>query len=233
MGALYHILMPMPTRLADHGPIYIETRLDRLIAEPFNAATAALFLLLALVWLWRLRGQYRQNYFFVYCVGMLAVGGVGGTLYHGTRASRWFLVLDFLPIALICLSVAAYIWGRILKRGPAVGFLVVLGFYFPLALGRHFIPMPWAISFSYLVIGLAVVTPLVVILARSGWRDWRQVAGSFALFLVALGFRVADSVEATARFLPMGSHWLWHVFSWMAVGIILEYFYRYTKAAAG
>jgi hypothetical protein len=221
----------MPTRLADHGPVYIETQLDRFVVEPFNAVTAFLFLVLALCWLWRLRGRYGQNVFFVYCITLLAVGGVGGTLYHGTRSSSWFLVLDFLPIALICLSVAAYMWGRILKRGPVWGFGIVLAFYFPLALGRYFIPMPWAISFSYLVIGCVVVTPLAVIVSKTGYRQWQQVVGAFLLFLVALGFRVADSLPATARVLPMGSHWLWHLFSVAAVGLILEYFYAYTKAS--
>ena len=53
-----------PSRGLDFGPFYVETpdevrRLEPYpgwIAEPWNAATGVLFVLIVIVWVWRLRG---------------------------------------------------------------------------------------------------------------------------------------------------------------------------------
>src|SRR5688500_16819572 len=77
--------------LLDRGPRYTETPRDPYapdappVAEPWNAVTAALFVALAVGWLVRLRGRYRNFPFLVCCVPILLVGGIGGTLYHGLR----------------------------------------------------------------------------------------------------------------------------------------------------
>src|SRR5262249_1785758 len=75
--------------LADGGPKSRETDLsrDRWIVEPWNAATASLFILISLFWAWKLRGRYRQFLFLSLCLLILGVGGIGGTLYHGFRSS--------------------------------------------------------------------------------------------------------------------------------------------------
>src|SRR5262249_5151170 len=57
-------LVTMPqgfARAADGGPFYTETNWAHTIREPFNATTAVIFLLIALVWLTRLRGHYREQ----------------------------------------------------------------------------------------------------------------------------------------------------------------------------
>ena len=91
-------------RLADGGPWYAETRLDRTIAEPWNAVTAAWFLLLVVVWLVRLRGRFRRFPFLTCCLPILAAGGIGGTLYHAFRISSAFFWMDVLPIYLLGLA---------------------------------------------------------------------------------------------------------------------------------
>src|SRR5690348_9244178 len=74
---------PANTRLRDHGPRYTETPVDPYspdaptVAEPWNAVTAALFVAIAVTWLIRLRGHYRQYPFLVCCLPILLVGGVG------------------------------------------------------------------------------------------------------------------------------------------------------------
>src|SRR4051812_42771398 len=52
----------------DGGPIYAETDLSRVIAEPWNAASASVFVLVALVWMVRLRGRYREHPFLTACL---------------------------------------------------------------------------------------------------------------------------------------------------------------------
>ena len=75
-------------RLPDGGPIYLETPADPAldtswVAEPWNTATAAIFILIPLVWLWYLRGRWAKYPFLVCCLPILLTGGIGGTLFHG------------------------------------------------------------------------------------------------------------------------------------------------------
>jgi len=94
-------------RLPDGGPRYVETPPDPtapgapFVAEPWNTVTASFFILIALVWIWRLRGRFRDYPFVVCCMPILLAGGIGGTLYHGTRlpvhAFGYALPIYFLP----------------------------------------------------------------------------------------------------------------------------------------
>ena len=59
----------------DGGPMYLETNLERFIAEPFNAASAAMFLLIVAYWLVRLRGQYRRHLFVCFAHEEVRGGG--------------------------------------------------------------------------------------------------------------------------------------------------------------
>src|SRR3954471_21330001 len=77
----------------DHGPLYTETPAELkagapypgTIAEPWNAATAFLFVLIVVYWVARLRGRLKRHSFLAVALPLLFVGGVGGTLYHGLR----------------------------------------------------------------------------------------------------------------------------------------------------
>jgi hypothetical protein len=217
-------------RLADNGPLYTETYLDRPIAEPFNAVSALVFLVIGVCWMVRLRGRYKRNAFFMYCIFLLAAGGVGGTLFHATRASRWFLIADFAPIAIIIVSVGAFLWGRLLGRGPAVGVGIVVVMLLATFGLRGLVPRSMAISFSYFLLSLVVVVPLMATLRVTRGRDAGYVFCALPFFLTGLLFRMADGYKLTASVLPMGSHWLWHSFSAVSVAVVLEYFYRYTTA---
>src|SRR5205814_194316 len=58
-------------RLADGGPRYKETPPDPAVvpvAEPWNAITASLFILLVLVWVWRLWGRFGRFPFLSSCL---------------------------------------------------------------------------------------------------------------------------------------------------------------------
>jgi len=109
-------------RLRDGGPRYTETPADPYaadapyVAEPWNAVTASFFVFIAIAWLWRLRGRYRQFPFLLGCLPILLAGGVGGTLYHGLRTERFYFLLDVIPIQLLALGgsvfIAVGLWSR-------------------------------------------------------------------------------------------------------------------------
>jgi hypothetical protein len=107
---------PLTSQMPDGGPLYTETDPSRLLVEPLNAVTALAFLVLVVAWAVRLRGRYSRYPFLACCLPILAVGGIGGTVYHAFRASRLFLVMDFVPIYLLGLAATVYLWARIRPR---------------------------------------------------------------------------------------------------------------------
>ncbi len=94
----------------DGGPIYAETDLSVLFTEPWNALSSLAILLPAVYWAVRLRGDYRTYSFIFYCIPLLFLGGLGSTLFHAFRVSKWLLLMDVLPTATLTLSVS-FIFG--------------------------------------------------------------------------------------------------------------------------
>jgi hypothetical protein len=220
--------------LPDGGPLYSETRLERDFVEPFNALSAILFLVLAVHWAWRLRGKYRQNLFFSFCIFLLALGGVGGAFYHGTRASKVFHLMDVLAIVALCVALGVYLWGRVLSdRHWAKSFAIVLPMLAPLPLGYSKLPSQAAVSFSYIVFSAIVLVPIYLYLRRTHYRHGGLVFLALVLFLGAFAFRIADSFHFAVQVLPMGTHWLWHVGSAGSTSLMLTFFFRVTKAGSG
>lgn len=221
-----------PGRLADGGPRYAETPQElgqQTLAEPWNATTAALFILMALLWTWRLRGQYRQHAFLTCGLPILLAGGIGGTLYHATRASRLYFLLDVIPISLLALGGSAYLavqlWGR------RVGWYLPAILLFYLAVQMLFfraLPpswnIQWRVNLSYATLAFIILTPLTVMLLRTGFRHGGWVVTGLLSFTIGWFFRLLD--WELGWYLPMGSHWLWHVFGAIATWSLIEYFYR-------
>jgi hypothetical protein len=111
-------------RLSDGGPRYVETPPNPsasdapFVAEPWNTVTASFFIWIALAWLWRVRGRYRAFPFLVCCMPILLAGGIGGTLFHGTRTARLYFLLDVIPISLLGIAGAVFMAYRL---SPATG----------------------------------------------------------------------------------------------------------------
>jgi hypothetical protein len=213
----------MPIDPGDGGPIYLETRLDRTIAEPWNATSALAFVVLVAVWLVRLRGRHRHWPFLTACLPVLALGGVGGVLYHAFRCSYVFFLLDVVPIAILALATSLYFWARLLPRRWYV-VLVLPPSLMSGAIVRTD-PDPWAIHPYYLVIASTILVPALLFLLWTRGRDGGWVALALACFVIALVFRSTDGWWREG-WLPMGSHWLWHLFGAGATGALAEYVYR-------
>jgi hypothetical protein len=219
-------------RLADGGPRYTETPVDlsqRSIAEPWNAATAALFILIALVWTWRLSGRYRQYAFLTCGLPILLAGGIGGTLYHATRASRFYFLLDVIPISLLALGGAAYLALRLWGRRNWWYLPAVLLFYLAvhLVLFRTLPPswnIQWRVNISYAMLAVIILTPITLMLWRTAFRHSGWIVAGLLSFTLGWFFRLVD--WEMGEYLPMGSHWLWHTFGAIATWCVIEYFYR-------
>src|SRR3954452_14006467 len=161
----------------DHGPLYTETPAELkagrpfsgTIAEPWNAATAFLFVLIVVYWVARLRGRLKRHPFLAVALPLLFVGGVGGTLYHGLRNWVGFFLMDVLPIYLLGLIVSVYWWVRLGPRGRhLLSMLIVFGLF--QLLGMWQLPPHWAIQLSYAMLAMLILVPLALVMIRTRAR---------------------------------------------------------------
>jgi hypothetical protein len=222
---------PLPSRGPDGGPIYKETPAEigkglpyaGGVAEPWNAATAFLFVLIVVFWVARLRGRLLAHPFLAVALPILFVGGVGGTLYHGLRNWRIYFLMDVIPISLLGLAVSVYMW---LRLGPRVVHLLLLIAVVALMQGLGLLTLPthWAINVSYASLALLVLVPLVAVLIRTRGRQAGWVGTALVAFGLALFCRLADPWDPPL--LPMGTHWLWHTFGAVTTLALSEYVYR-------
>lgn len=227
---------PEPTRAPaargpDFGPLYTETPAEiragepfsGTIAEPWNAATAFLFVVIVVWWVIRLQGRFRAYPFFMITLPILLAGGIGGTLYHGLRNwSGWFL-LDLIPINLLGLGVSLYFWVRLGPRiWHLVGMLALLGLL--QLLGHRTFPTHLAVNVSYAGLGALVLAPIVVVMIRTRGKHAGWVVASLIAFGIAWFCRLVDVWDPPI--LSMGTHWLWHIFGAVTTVFLSEYVYR-------
>jgi hypothetical protein len=214
-------------RLADGGPVYMETHTGQLIVEPWNAISSLLMLIPAIFWFLKTRKTSGNNKFIYFVLFLIVAGGLGSALFHGFRASVAFLIMDVLPSAILTLTLSVYFWIKILKRWWHIFFVLVplfgLRFMFWGKLPEHA-----SINLSYFITGVSVGLPLILHLIRSKFQDWPILITAISAFSLALLFRQTD--QHPIGFLPMGTHFLWHAFSAVGAWFILDYLYKMTRA---
>jgi hemolysin III len=211
-------------RLPDGGPIYAETNLDQFIVEPWNAFSSLLIIIPALYWFYRITGSFSHYRFMLYSIILVILGGLGSALFHAFRVSPVFLVMDIAPSALLTLSISIYLWLKIFKKWWYVLLVIVPAFLFRFllfSLGN--LPQHVAINVSYFTTGVIVALPLLIILFKTKFQHILAVLGAIIPFMLALLFRQLDAKEIS--FLPMGTHFLWHLFSAIGAYFVLKYLY--------
>jgi len=220
-------------RMPDRGPRYTETPADPyapdapFIAEPWNAITASFFIWIVVAWAWRLRGRYRQYPFLVCCMPILLAGGIGGTLYHATRLSVVYFLLDVIPISLLGLAGSLYMALRYFGRRqlwllPAVVVIYIICNQVLFTVVGPISPQ-LRINLSYASLAVLVLTPVALVLIRTRFRHGGWVVAGVISFVFAWIFRLID--RDIGPYLSMGSHWLWHTFGAITTALIVEYFY--------
>jgi hypothetical protein len=229
----------LPDRLPDRGPRYAETPINPYadsapwIAEPYNAATAFLFVVIVGYWVIKLRGRYRHFPFLVSCLPILLVGGVGGTLYHAFRTRQTYFYLDVIPISFLGIAGALYLtfrlgrwhgWVRVgaYSIGAIVAYTAINGLLFRYLRFEQFPHL--TVTLSYASLAAVVLIPLSGVLIYTKFRHAGYVWAGLAAFGIAAFFRVVDRTAYGG--LPMGTHWLWHLFGAVCTQSLIAYFYR-------
>jgi hypothetical protein len=219
-------------QIFDQGPMYNEFVHDALIHEPWNAYSSLCFFIPVIFWLIYLRGKYRTYGIITALLPLLFLNGLGSTLFHAFRASNWFLLLDWLPAALMTLILSIYFWHRIThKVWKAIG--VVLGFYTLAFTMVKVLSQQTGLSgpsIGYFFTGAAFLVPVIIDLKRNQWKHAGLYLLSLLFLVLALLFRILDYPTPNPfAWLPQGTHFLWHVTSSLAVFTLGFYIYKTTN----
>jgi hypothetical protein len=212
--------------LPDGGPLYTETNPEQFIVEPWNALSSLFIVIPAVIWLYRIRGEFKAYGFLLYCIPLMIVGGTGSTIFHAFRASTFFLFMDVLPTAILSLSLGIYFWLKVVKKWWLIILLLLLSII-PRFIFFRDLPQNTAINVSYAFTGAFIAIPLILILLKTSGYKIRTVTAAILLFILALVFRETDTYPIAL--LPMGTHFLWHVFSGFGAYFILDYLYAFRK----
>lgn len=209
--------------LPDGGPVYAETDFDRWIVEPWNALTSIFMMLPAFYWYVKSARSKEKNFFFLYCLALVFLGGLGSTLFHAFRYSRVFLMLDIIPSAILTLSLSIWFWLKSFRQKWTLAVFIAVVLLVRLSMFRY-LPQHRAINFSYFLAGITILLPLSIYLFRSRFAGLMDVLLTVLLFALALLFRETDTIRMNR--LPVGTHFLWHLFSAAGSFFMMKYLYH-------
>ncbi len=209
----------------DTGPIYRETLMNRLPVEPFNTFSNLIFLFIIIYFSVRVFKNFRQHTFLSFCMPVLTIGFVGGTLFHGTRSHELWLFMDWVPIMVLCIAAVFYFifklfntwWKRLLT-------IIVI---FTVSFTIRLLPIPSGIriSLGYVITAVTVVLPILLYLVKTKGKHKELIIAAVLSFMVAVSFRSLDKLVDTDLFF-MGTHWLWHLFGGVSVFFLMLFVYK-------
>ena len=231
-------------RLPDGGPRYAETPRDpyagaATVAEPWNTATAAIFVAIVAYWAVRIGRRWRDYPFVSACLPVLLAGAVGGTLYHATRTQRAYFLLDVIPISLLGIAGAVYLtarlgrsvgWRKVLavSLGLVVVYVAVNGVLFRAIQSDY---RNLRVNLSYASLAAVILTPMLAVLVRTRFRHGAWVGVAVGCFVLAWFCRLIDDTGLSS--LPMGTHWLWHILGATTTHLMTLYFTKLEESSPG
>lgn len=207
----------------DGGVLYAETNMRHFFPEPLNAFTSLFFLLLAIYWTCKLWGKGRQHTFLSIALILLYIGGIGGTIYHGLRQWSFFIIMDWLPIVLLCIMAGVYFLARVSKWYYAV-IIIAAYILFQIYARNTMIPNGYThlyLNINYAILASIVLFPVLAFLTVTGFKNAKWVWYAFISFVLALVCRVIDMWYV----FESGTHFLWHVFGAVAAYCMFRYIY--------
>lgn len=208
----------------DSGPIYQETVAGRFPVEPFNTYSNLLFLAIIVYFSVNVYKNYKSQKFLLFVLPILFIGWLGGTIYHATRSHEVWLLLDWVPILILCLAASLYFSAKISRNKIYVLLCMVL--VLALVFGIRLIPFQHhEESYGYVATAIGLLFPILLYAWRINFRFFKYILGGIISFIIAISFRTLDRYLE----LPMGSHWLWHIFGATSVFFIMKFIFLDAK----
>lgn len=213
----------------DQGPIYRETDMSRIPVEPWSTLSNLVFLAVFIYFAVKIKFNYRKFPLLTIFLPILLIGWIGGTIYHATRSHNVWLLLDYIPIMFLVLMSSIYFWREVVGKWILVFTFTLL----PIITYRFIyetltLPHSLSVSMGYSILALIVVIPLVLHCVRKNPSGWKLLVGALGSFIIAITFRILDDRGLT-EFLPMGTHFLWHLFGGSCSFFMLYYVYESEK----
>lgn len=209
----------------DSGPIYRETMMERFPVEPFNTLSNLIFLGVIIHFTIKVWKSARLHYFIKIILPIFFIGYIGGTVYHATRSAEIWLLMDWVPIVVLCAMCAVYFTFKGTRRWPARIVLLAIIIALNVLPGWINFPVGYRNSIGYIGNAVAILLPVVVYAYRTGWMRTRFLGFAVLAFVLAVSFRTLDK-KFEIDFLWMGTHWLWHLLGGIAVFWIMLYIYE-------
>jgi hemolysin III len=211
------------SKLPDGGLWYAETNPHAIIVEPHNTWTAALFIAIAGWWIFKLYPA-RQKYSFLFASSIvLMVGAIGGTIYHAFRWSAFFIMMDWLPILLLCLMASVYFLFRTFNNIKiALGIISTMLMIVITVWNIGDRSGHYNINVNYSLMAITVLGSVWLYMHKIRYRYSGYVLVGIICFALALTFRIVDQ----QGILPQGTHFIWHLFGLGACHSMFTYIYR-------
>jgi hypothetical protein len=207
---------------------YCERLGPGLLAEPLNALSNAAFFIAAL---WAARAASRRTVEPVIwlLIALVFVIGLGSLAFH-TFANRWSALADVLPITLFIYGYLAFALRRFLAFDwwrVALGMLVL----FAATVAAERVMPPGFMNGSGAYLPALVASVIVSLeLLRKGHPAQLNVSLASTILFLSLIFRTADQVLCS--FVPIGTHFIWHMLNGLVLALYLEAAIRYGRRKA-
>jgi hypothetical protein len=227
---------------SEHVFLYCEHgRSEALLAEPFNAASNAAFLLAALVALLLLLRRPREmrsaDHFLL--IALVFLIGLGSLAFH-LLADRGSLLADVVPIDVFLLVYLGFALNRFLGVPPGWTVLTLIGFAAIVFLTMRLKCWSGGVGFpgaevtgvSECLNGSLVYLPALLAMAVVGGllAERRHPAAPFILwaaliFAISVTFRsldlaLCDAYQIQGR--KIGTHFVWHLLNGLALFLLLR-----------
>ncbi len=213
--------MALGDTILDSGPRYTETVAGRFPVEPFNTFSNLAFLAIVVYWAKKVFTNVHKHRFLAFAIPVLFIGFIGGTMFHATRSSNLWLFLDWMPIMILGLSASIYYYR---KQGlPLWGVPLLIAFPFVVMyLVFAVFEIRGGPSIGYSMIAVLILGPIARYLYKTKWKNVHLILYALGSFALALTFRTVDKYAL----LPMGTHFLWHLFGALATQFMFMYIYN-------
>ncbi len=218
-------MIALGTNIVDHGPRYAETVAGRFPVEPWATSTNLVFLFIIAYWLIRIIRSPARHRMLLAALPVLAIGWLGGTMYHATRSHDLWLLMDWMPILILALMAAFWLWHNV--TGRTLFALLAITVSLQAAMLVHLLPglkHGYHIGLGYGMLALTILIPAGVHCALRWRTGWPWLVSALLAFVVAIAARQLDH-RLGELLLPMGSHFLWHIFGGVSVFCLMAYIF--------
>ena len=207
----------------EHIDLYCERIGANLLAEPVNLLTNLSFIIAASIHIrhyFALKVNNKVNqYSYLYLIILVFLIGIGSSLFH-SFATKWAMLADVIPIGIYLISFLP-IYISVCGDFQSKHTLTLLAYFgFTTFLGSRVPPTLANGSQNYFgaLITLVSLGLLSKIRGHSGFSLLLAAGGALCL---SLFFRSID--QLICPILPLGTHFLWHIFNGIVLYLTLEF----------